>query len=156
MHECIRTAVLCIFYNFFVSLNKACHLGRSPVSGKPRIEEDSSCIQHCLSVYTGQTDLSTETREKQHHWHICLRESAVAKHGFTMNSASSILSTQSVTATAISARHLRLRSIPTTWRRLAGSSAYNGNPQQAPAGKDKTSPSEHTANTTAWLSFISY
>jgi len=114
VHECIRNAVLYVFYNFFELLNKACHLGWSPVSAKPRTEE-SSYIQCSLSVYTGQTDLSTDTREKQHHGHICLRKSAVAENGFTTNNASNILSIKSVTVTAISGRHLRLRSFPTTW-----------------------------------------
>jgi hypothetical protein len=59
--------------------------------------------------------LSTDTGEKQHHGHICLRQSTVAENWFTTNNASSILSIQSVTVNVISGRHLRLRSIPITW-----------------------------------------
>ena len=129
VHECIRTAVLCVFYNFFESLNKACHQGRSPVSARPRTEE-SSCIQCSFSVYTGQTDLSTDTRGKQHQGYICLSKSAVAENGFTMNNASSILS-------LLCYHDCKIREAPEIEvhpNNMAWSSAYHGNPQQPPAG----------------------
>jgi hypothetical protein len=127
--ECIRTAVLCVFYNFFLSLNKACHLGQSPVSGKPRTAE-CPCIQCSLSFYTGQTDLSTDTKEKEHHGHICLRKSAVAENGFTMNNASSILSIQCVSDCNIR----EAPQIEVHPNNIAWSWAYHGNSQQPPAG----------------------